>query len=246
MNPEWYKQTFNRPGYLRLYESIERAAAVGEATAAASLLQLKPGARVLDLACGYGRHVVELTQLGMQAFGADLSELFLGRASAYSLEQHLPLRYVRADLRALPFHDCFDAAISFFLSFGYLDEAANAAVMREFAKVLRPGGRLLIDTWNAAEVIAHLRPKVVERRDDAVVTERSRYLEGSKRLEWSVSVRFRDDSREEWEHSVRAYSAKELRAMLRAAGFRQIVALGDWNRARFTSGSPRLVMMAER
>ncbi len=246
MNPEWYKQTFNRPAYLRLYEMIERAAAVSEAAAAVSLLQLRRGARVLDLACGYGRHVVELQRLGVRAFGVDLSELFLAHAAHSAIERQLPRCYVRSNLRSLPFYECFDAAFNFFLSFGYLDDEGNLQVLRECLKALRPGGRLLLDTWNVAEVIAHLRPKVVERRDDGVITERSRWVEASGRLEWSVSVRFRDGSRDKWEHSVRAYPPRELRAMLRKAGFHDIKMLGDWNGSEFTRQSPRLIVVAEK
>ncbi|MGH2524651.1 MAG: class I SAM-dependent methyltransferase, partial [Anaerolineales bacterium] len=116
----WYRAVFNQPAYLHLYEQMDRRTAPAEATGAAKLLRLRPGERVLDLACGYGRHVAELERQGFRAFGVDLADGLLRRAAEHAAHHALAMRYARADLRALPFGPVFDAAASFFLSFGYL------------------------------------------------------------------------------------------------------------------------------
>lgn len=203
---------------------------------------MRAGERVLDLACGYGRHVAELERLGVRAFGIDLSDFLLRRGLEYGLVGRL----VRADLRALPFHAVFDAAASFFLSFGYLADQENARILAGFAAALRPGGRLLIDTWNAARTIAELQPEMVEEREDAIITERSRYNSRTRRVEWTTEVRFRGGDSASWSQSVRAYAPAELDTLLRAAGFTAIRMLGDWDGRPFWEGAPRLVVLADK
>ncbi len=242
-HPRWFENIYNRPVYLRLYEEIERGTAAAEACAAARLLDLQAGERVLDLACGYGRHVAELERLGFRAFGVDLSAFFLNRAAAYAAENRLSCRYVRAGFAALPFGPSFAAATSFFLSFGYLADQENALVLAQFAAVLRPTGRLLMDTWNAERVIAGLQPKIVEEREDAVITERSRYVAATRRVEWWSDARFRDGSRERWGQSVRAYTPAELRGLFHAAGFKRVRLFGDWDGSGFAADSPRLLLL---
>jgi len=242
----WYKETFTRSGYLRLYEDVERRAAPAEVQGAARLLNLQPGERVLDLACGYGRHLVELERLGIHGAGVDLSDMLLAHARQYARRDGLPLRYVRADLRALPFCGSFDAAINFFLSFGYLSDDEDALVLRECLQVLRPGGRFLLDSWNAQRVIDGLRPKVVEEREEAVITERSWYDPSSRRIEWASRAAFHDGTTEKWECSVRAYTPRELRRLVAAVGFREVELFGDWAGAPFRPDSPRLLLRAVR
>ena len=241
----WFTDLYNRPAYLRLYEAMDRNLAPGEAAAAVRFLGLRPGARVLDLACGFGRHVVELQRLGYRAVGVDLAKMMVERAATFAQQNRLPPHYVRADFRALPFHGTFDAATSFFVSFGFLGDSENLLVMREFTRVLRPGGRLFMDTWNAPRTIAELQPRITERRADAVVIERSRFNAETRRVEWWNSVRFHDGSREKWSQSVRLYSAGELRALMRRAGFRSVQVFGDWDGSKWTRKSPRVILVAK-
>ncbi len=224
----------------------DRAAAKAEAQAAVRLLRLRRGARVLDVACGYGRHVAELQRLGLRAAGVDLSGPMLASARQYAARHRLAASYARADFRALPFRRAFAAAFNFFLSFGYLDDRQNALVLAELADILKPGGRLLMDAWNPERVLPELRPKFIERRADAVIIERTRYREDTRRVEWQTSVRLRDGRHARWTQSVRLYGADELAAMLRTAGFQKLRRLGDWDGRPFRAGSPRLILVAER
>lgn len=241
---DWYRDIYSRPVYLRLYEPVDRPNAPAEARAAARLLNLRPGERVLDVACGFGRHVAELDRLGFITTGLDLSELLLARAGSYASEHRLPARYVRADIRALPFRRSFDAAVNFFLSFGYLSDDENQATLTEIATALRPGGRFLLDTWNAAQVIAALQPRVVEEREDVTVVEKSRYVAATRRIEWHDEARFRDGSREKWSQSIRAYLPAEWSEILGRAGFTGIEMFGDWDGSAFNDKSPRLILLA--
>src|SRR5207237_6807952 len=113
-----------------------------------SALELAPGARVLDLACGHGRHSARLARRGFDVTGLDVSASSLELAR----ETEPAAEYVEGDMRELPFEDAsFDAAINLFTAFGYFDdEAADQRVLHEVARVLRSGASFLLDTVHPA------------------------------------------------------------------------------------------------
>ncbi len=117
-----------------------------EAEVVAGLLELRPSDRVLDVACGQGRHLRALARrarlTGLERNGAYLSR---ARGSAAAL--------VRGDLRTLPFRDgAFDAAFSWYASLFMWDDAANLGALREVARAVRPAGRLLVQHANPARL----------------------------------------------------------------------------------------------
>ena len=114
----WYEAAF-RKEYLDLYRHRSDEAAESEAAFAIRALGLPAGATVLDVACGSGRHARAFKAAGFEVVGVDLSPDLLDEAEGVAR--------LRADMRALPFRGGFDAATSFFTSFGYFDEAGNRA-----------------------------------------------------------------------------------------------------------------------
>jgi SAM-dependent methyltransferase len=107
-------------------------------------LRLAPGARILDVPCGYGRHAAELTRRGFQVVGVDLSRAMMAEARR-RWREGARLRFVRQDMRRLAFRAEFDALVNLYTSFGYFSPRENEAVLRRMARALRPGGRILID-----------------------------------------------------------------------------------------------------
>jgi len=115
----WYELYFGED-----YLDIHKADLPDELTQAqvagiVSLLDLKPGARILDLACGHGRHSIPLAKLGFDVTGYDLSEVFLDRARADASRQDASVRWIRGDMRELPFEAEFDAVINIFTAMHY-------------------------------------------------------------------------------------------------------------------------------
>ncbi|MBI5071268.1 MAG: methyltransferase domain-containing protein [Deltaproteobacteria bacterium] len=126
-----------------------------EAEVIASLLGLRPGERVLDAGCGSGRHLRALRGRRLELWGVDADERSLRAAASTptptSTPKHGPRRspfLVRADLRALPFPGVFDAAYAWYSSLFLFDEAGNRNVLAGLGRVLRPGGRLLVQHAN--------------------------------------------------------------------------------------------------
>lgn len=105
-------------------------------------LELRPGQRVLDLACGTGVSTVELAKSGAYAVGADLSTGMLVQGTRTASVQHAEIPLVAGDALHLPFADeAFDAVT---ISFGLRNVVRTGEALREMARVVRPGGRLVI------------------------------------------------------------------------------------------------------
>ena len=114
----WFKSFFGED-----YFEIYRDAFPAEHTAAqvdgiVALLGLDAGARVLDLACGHGRHAIPLAKRGFDVTGYDLSEVFLERARADAEAEGVTARWVRGDMRELPFDGELHAVINIFTASG--------------------------------------------------------------------------------------------------------------------------------
>lgn len=148
-----------------------------EAAVIASLLAISPGQRVLDLACGHGRHALPLAGRAGMVAGVDRSGPYLRRAAAGAGKLPRPPRFARADLRSLPFPDAvFDAVYSWYASLFMYDERGNAAALAELSRVLRRGGRALVHHANplrlAAEPVATARRTLA---DGSVVEEEAAF-----------------------------------------------------------------------
>jgi 2-polyprenyl-3-methyl-5-hydroxy-6-metoxy-1,4-benzoquinol methylase len=140
--------TFNED-YLYFYEpglSDERNRR--ETSEIVEALGLGAGASILDAPCGHGRISNLLASDGFKVTGVDLTPLFLNRARSAAERLRVEVDYQQGDLRSLPVSGPFDAVVCWFTSFGYFDDDDNRLVLRQFANVLTPGGRLLIETMH--------------------------------------------------------------------------------------------------
>src|SRR2546428_7853237 len=183
---------------------------------ALQLAQVEPGKPVADLGCGYGRHLRELVQYGHRAMGVDRSALLL--AEARSEAPRAPL--VRADLRALPLHQGSLAAAFCFYSSMFLGSDEDAAVaLVGAARVLRPGGALVLTTDNPLRLAAN--PEARSEHDLAGlgrIVEESRFDGTVDHVRKTV----RPDSGEilSAEFHIRYYRPDALAALAYVAGLR--------------------------
>src|SRR5260370_36250376 len=152
----WYVDFF-RSGYLNVYgHTCAEERAQKEACFVATALDLKPGASVLDLCCGQGRHAVELAKRGLRVTGLDLNSEYLELTRRAAEANKVQLETVAADMREIPFENKFDAIANMYSSFGYLEsEAEDLKVLESAAKALKSGGGLLLDMLNREWAVAH-------------------------------------------------------------------------------------------
>lgn len=242
---DWYRKAFGGD-YLRVYRRRSDEAARGEAEFAARELGLAPGDRVLDLACGAGRHSAPLAAAGCAVVGLDLSRPLLVEARA-RLGTTVPL--VRADMRGLPFAPVFAAVVSFFTSFGYFtEEGEDRRVLSEMARVVTAGGGLFLDLPDRETTIAGLVPESAREEDGRRIEERRWITADGRRVEKEIRILpGNGDAEERYHESVRLYSPEEISAALAATGWTIERTHGDHDGRPADPGrAPRWIVVARR
>ena len=243
--PAWFRQHFNED-YRLLYPHRDQAEAEREVDGAIRELGIAPGERVLDLCCGFGRHVVALARRGIAAVGVDISLRLLGQADR-SAAPHL----VCADMRALPFAGGprgFSVLVNFFTSFGYFEtDLENQAAACEMARVLRPGGRFALDLMNADGAVRCLSPRTDRRLGDCRIVEERRHDPRRRRIEKRITLEVEGTQEvRSYFESVRLYDPAEIEALLDSAGLEVERRLGAFSGAAFDSGSPRMIVFGRK
>ncbi|MDQ3995666.1 MAG: methyltransferase domain-containing protein [Gemmatimonadota bacterium] len=209
------------------------------------LLGLPVGARVLDVACGQGRHAHLFAEAGLDVDGVDYSEDLLSHARARGTGPSL--RYTRADMRSLPaeWSGRFDAVVSLSTSFGFFrDPSDDVVAIGEFARVLRPGAALL---WHGASrdgVIARFLARDWWTTADGTTIAQERTfdpLSGLLRVESRWSGRAGDVTRV---HELRLYTATRLAELFAAAGLLVEGAWDGWRDRPLRRTSSEMLLVA--
>jgi SAM-dependent methyltransferase len=245
-DPDWFEGFFDDE-YLRF--AVDRFPA--EATAAevdllVDAVELEPGARVLDLACGHGRHSVELARRGFAVTGVDLSAPSLELAAARAAEAGVAVRFERSDMRRISYEAGFDAVINMFTAFGYFEEAENRLVMERVAAALVPGGAFLMEVGNPVAVFSRFEARGWHALSDGTVMLEERVYDAPRGRFETCWTFVSGGERRERRFSHRAYTAPELAAMTEAAGLDVEALWGGLDGAELEMGSRRIVMLARR
>jgi ubiquinone/menaquinone biosynthesis C-methylase UbiE len=223
--------------YLRTYARLEHDVDdEGEALGAAALAGVEPGADVLDAPCGYGRHSIVLARAGYRVVGADRSPVLLDEARRRAGDGEWP-QWVNADHRELPFEDAsFDAALNLFSALGYRGEEGDRRTLGELRRVLRPGGRLVVETMHRDRLMHVFQSRGWHPLPggDLLLEERTfDYAAGE--IETTHSLVEADGNRESLTYRFRVYTATELVRLVQEAGFTATECLGGWNREPFSA-----------
>jgi SAM-dependent methyltransferase len=233
--------------YLRAYARTERdAGAEAQAVAAARLAGCPEAGDLLDVPCGFGRHAVPLAAAGYRVVGADRSAALLEEARRRAAGAKWP-KLVQADYRDLPFGDAsFDAALNLFSSLGYLGDEEDTRALAEIGRVLRPGGRLVIETMHRDWLVRFWRDQTWHLLGEGrLLLEQRTFDPGSGIVQETQTVIESSGERESRTFSLRVYAATELVAMLAAAGFEDTRCYGDLEGAPCRTDT-RLAIIARR
>lgn len=154
MQQPWFKDWFNTPYYHQLYFKRDENEAAAFINKLIAYLDPLPGASMLDVACGKGRHSILLAEKGFDVTGIDLSADSIKEALLSASDT---LQFFQHDMR-LPFWiNYFDYAFNFFTSFGYFNtrrEHDNA--IRTIAQSIRLNGTFVMDYMNVHYAEDHL------------------------------------------------------------------------------------------
>lgn len=223
------------------------AKAPAQVEAICALLQLGPGARLLDLPCGVGRHTVEFARRGHRVTGVDRTRGYLERARATVAEAGLDAEIVQGDMRSFRRPGEFDVVMNMWTSFGYSEDPRDDhLILGNFFASLKPGGRLFMEL-NGREVLTRsFRERDWHRLEDGTLfLEERAVADDWTRIDnrWTV---VRDGAPTEVRFSLRVYSASELKSLAAAAGFGDIRCFGSLAGTPYDHKAERLVMVATR
>jgi ubiquinone/menaquinone biosynthesis C-methylase UbiE len=180
-------------------------------------VKLPPGSEILEIACNVGHVSIELARRGYIVTALDINRSYLQMARKAAKEAGVRVRFVRADMRSLPFTKKFAAVVTFGSSIGmFKDEKQNRQVFEEISRVLLPGGSMLYEAW------------VCDSKEQKRVTRKTPNRWKEKKIDdmqyftawWEngrIIVRIRSSSQKRTQQiDYKPYSPSELRPLLQS------------------------------
>lgn len=243
----WWEELFN-DDFLRTMEKLTDAQIATEATFIEESLSVAREAMVLDLACGSGRHAIELASRGYQVVGLDLSLSMLAKASEEALERDRSINFVHGDMRELTFEETFDGIYCWNTSFGFFDEDKNTQVIQRVHRALKKGGQFLLDVVNRDYLLPR-SPSLVWFEGEGCICMDEMHIDAiTSRMKIKRTMMIEDGRTREIEYSVRLYTLHELGRILHEQGFRVAEVSGQCATPGvfFGSDSPRTIILAEK
>lgn len=234
----WFSSWFDTPYYHILYKERNYREAQVFMDNLTHYLNLPEKAKVLDLACGKGRHSIYLNQLGFDVVGADLSENSIIEASKQSNET---LHFKVHDMRE-PFEEKYDAIFNLFTSFGYFEnDDDNLTTLKAIKESLSEYGFAVIDFMNVNQVINNLVPEEV-KTVDGIDFHLKRYVADGHIFK---EIDFEDKGQKfHYTEKVKALTLQDFESMMEEAGIYLLDIFGDYKLKKFhKTESERLILI---
>lgn len=187
-------------------------------------LELKEGSSLLDLACGQGRHLIELARHGsFNLYGLDRSRYLIQRAKNVSRKLGFNINFKEGDVRKLPYAtDSFDYVTILGNSFGYFEASEeDQKILREVFRVLKPDGKLLMDVADGSFLRAHFSPRSWEWIDSNyfVCRERSLAADGERLISREIITHTEKGVLVDQFYAERLYTSEKLMELIDKVGF---------------------------
>jgi len=243
----WFEDLFD-DDFIRTMDRAESKVISREVDFIEQCLGLEKGASILDLACGTGRHAVELSSRGYGVVGYDLSLNMLSIAADEAQSRNQKMNFLQGDMREMNYDQVFDGVYSWSTSFGYFDDEKNFDVLQRMQRALRTGGVLVLDIINR-DYVAPRQPSMVWFEGDGCVCMDEMQVDFfSSRLKVKRTAMFDDGRSREIDYSIRLYNLHEIGKMMHDADFKVLEVTGHPAHPGvfFGSESPRLIIVAER
>lgn len=235
---QWYASWFDTPYYHILYKDRDFVEAQYFVDNLTNYLNLPEGAKILDLACGRGRHSIYLNRLGYDVTGIDLSENSISIASEYTNEK---LHFIVHDMR-LPLDEKYDAIFNLFTSFGYFEnDDDNLATLKAIHNSLSEYGFAVIDFMNVDYVIENL-VELETKEVNGIVFHIRRYVKDNIIYK---EIDFEDNGKKfHFTEKVKALRLADFEKMMEEANIYLLEIFGDYKLGKFYKNtSDRLIMI---
>ncbi len=234
----WYASWFDTPYYHLLYKERDQSEAQSFMDNLTNHLDIPVGGKILDLACGKGRHSRYLNSIGYDVTGVDLSINSIAFAKQFENDK------LRFDVHNMckPYNDTFDAIFNLFTSFGYFDiDENNLNTIKAIKTDLSDAGFGVIDFMNSKFVIDHLVNEDA-KTIDGITFNQKRYIEDGY---IKKDILFSSQGEEHnYQERVRAFTLKDFKVLFAKAGVSLMEVFGDYKLNPFNENdSERLIMI---
>ncbi len=241
----WYKDWFNSEDYLLVYKHRDSVEAEILVNLIQKNLNLLNSSRVLDMACGSGRHSIAFAQKGFNVTAVDLSERLIYEAKKNANQANVTVDFVQADIRDLRCDANFDLVVNLFTSFGYFEtDEENFFVIQKAYDLIKSGGYFVLDYLNKNYLKKNLVPSSVFSENGTTVEQKRTII--NNRVEKNITIK-KGDLTSHYYESVRLYDYSELISILEKTGFRVVKTFGDFDGNIFEqNSSTRLIIFAQK
>jgi len=246
----WFEEWFNHPLYLEVYSHRDQDEAERciRTILSVSDLEYKPrqSVSVLDIACGAGRHALELARLGYCVTGNDLSPFLLEEAKKEAAKCRIDLSLTCCDMRSIAACAEYDLVVQLFTSFGYFSSRDDdMLVLRKVHAALKSKGRYVLDLIN----LHHLERTLVARSTriaGELTVDEARRLEDGRVIK-TIAISSPTGETLNFTESVRVYERDEIVSMVLEAGFTLTSIAGDYNGGDYDEeSSPRMMLFCRK
>ncbi len=254
-NDDWFKAWFNSHHYLDLYKHRDSKDAKKIVSLISRNIKLPKGAKVLDLACGNGRHSVFFASKGLNVLGIDLSPYLIKEAKKRLSSQYAAykksLRFEIRDMRNINHKNEFDLVVNLFSSFGYFEkDSENWKVIKSVSGALNKGGCFFFDFLNSEYLRKSLVPFDIKKRNHNVIIQVREITEGFVKKNIII---IKNNPRSDYPlisnfyEKIKLYSLSDFRKIFKNYGLEVIKTFGDYTGSRFNpKTSERLIILAQK
>jgi cyclopropane fatty-acyl-phospholipid synthase-like methyltransferase len=242
---EWFEDWFNTEEYLEVYKNRNEKEALKLVELILENISVNAGAKVLDMACGAGRHSILFSQKGFDVTAVDLSPMLLQVAEKRAAQEKVKIDFIRSDLRKFSVEKKFSLAVNLFTSFGYFeDDEQNYGILDTANKHLKAEGFFVLDYFNKRYIEKNLVPHSEDEIPGGRIIQ-DRKIEG-KRVNKNIEIH-KDVKTLNYRESVRMYSIDELKSALIQRKFAIKKVFGDFNGNPFDiETSPRIILISQK
>ena len=244
MEETWFKDWFNTTYYHQLYKDRNDNEAVFFIDNLMGNLQPPAMCKMLDIACGQGRHAVQLNSKGFDVTGIDLSHESIAYAKQFENDS---LQFFEHDMRMPLAANCYDYAFNFFTSFGYFDtNSENENAIKTISGALQPGGIFVMDYLNVA-----CKKLITEEAYSKIINDCTYHIKKWKDDRFIYKqIRIQDHSINkdfEFTEKVAVFLLADFQLMFEKQGLEITAVFGDYALSSFhVDDSPRLIMVAQK
>ncbi len=215
-------------------------------------LKLNGSERILDLACGFGRHILELARRGFEVVGVDITPDYISYASRQAEKEKLSARFLCCDIRDVDFENEFDVVLNMADgAVGYLEnDEENLKIFKTVSKALKSGGKHFMDIMNGSYAATHFPCKMWDAGEKCLTLSNFEWDSDTKtliygQLDFPYGEKLSYPKMEEG-NTIRLYTLDEVGEIYSALGMKICESYSDFSGSPSSDNGIQLMIVSEK